>query len=202
MTNIFHCTVSIIKIKDKINNILIDISFGKPYENGKIVELINKFCNYKNDIRIRQLIVVIKYWTKQRHLNDSTKHLLNSFGFVLLILKYLQTKNVLPMLKKVRYMNEYLCNEVELMIDKQLKIVRKNKLSLADLLIGFFEYYSEFDYENESVSLFDQKVMKRDVKYRDLTGYDLQGNALTFVIEGPIQTNYNCAKLLQNQLLI
>ena len=187
--NIFNCTVPIIKINDEINNIKVDISFGKQIENAKIVKLLNLFCDYKNDLRIRQLIISIKYWSRQRQLNDATKNKLNSFGFVLLVIKYLQNEKILPMLRKTKNRNH---DQIEFLSMKSNQ--NKKMLSLGDLMFGFFVFYYNFNFHQYSVSLFKNKVLKQNRNYWDLNNTRMKGERLTFIIEDPIQTNYNCSK--------
>ena len=189
--NIFETTVPIIKLYDESNDIRCDISFGKQIENRSNVELLNKICDYNKDKRIRELIIAIKNWSRNRDLNDASRNRLNSFGFVLLVIHYLQHVKILPMLKKKK--NGYYGNQmVELMERKNNN--KSNQLYLGDLLIGFFEYYADFNFMEYSISLFKSKVKKINRYYTDLNGKRLKDNQLIFVIEDPIQTNYNSAK--------
>lgn len=194
--NIFNCTVPIIKIQDGISDIKVDISFGKQIENRLNVELLNEICGYNNDKRIRELIIAIKRWARVRDLNDASRNRLNSFGFVLLGIHYLQYIKILPMLKKIKNGN-YGHDMVELM--KMKKQDNKTKeLCLGDLLIGFFEYYANFNFMECSISLFKLKVLKRNRHYTDLNGRRLKDNNLIFCLEDPIQRNYNSAKNIRN----
>eukprot|EP01084_Bolivina_argentea_P254530 427915_1 len=186
VTNIFHCTVPIIKIVDQINDILVDISFGKSHENEQIVKLLNTLCGYNEDIRIRMLIIMIKYWAKQRDLIDAKKNKLSSFGFVLIVIRYLQSQHIVPWLRKKKKTQQTVsicANDVELMTDGMQN--KNQEMTLAQLAIGFFEFYGSFDYEKQSISLFKQKVIKSHRRYRDLNGYKLNGNKCCFVIEDP-----------------
>ena len=77
---------------------------------------------------------------------------------------------------------------------KKVKIIRWHCLCLCGLAIGFFQFYADFNFMKYSISLIKPKVLKRNRHYSDLNGKQMRDKKLTFVIEDPIQTNYNCAK--------
>ena len=59
-----------------------------------VANLVNYYCDY--DDRVRPFIISIKHWSKTRGLCDAMNNYPNSFGFVLLSIKFLQMVNILP----------------------------------------------------------------------------------------------------------
>eukprot|EP01083_Nonionella_stella_P245960 854485_1 len=86
-----HATYPIFTIK--IEQYRYDISISDEYclKTKKIIgDALDGFeNNFK--IPIRELIVFIKYWSKQRRINNAFKCYLNSFGFTILTLHYLRS---------------------------------------------------------------------------------------------------------------
>ena len=183
--NIFHCTVPIIKMVDVQFRIDADLSFGKRWENSRIVQLINQFCDFRGDEVVRQFIVAVKHWASRRGLNDSQSNRLNSFGWVLMAIRYLQSERVLPLIRRTGPHREQIG-----FVDP----AKKGSVSLGTLMRGFFAFWAEFDYDALSISLYKETVWKDKRRYYDLSGYELVGNKLVFVIEDPVQSNYNCSK--------
>eukprot|EP01083_Nonionella_stella_P300627 1027396_1 len=110
-SGIVDCTAPSIAVM--VDETHIHICYDEHNDKSKMVQLVNALCQYKeHDTRIKALIVCIKHWSKQRNLNSSinkfnNKSRLSSFCLMLLIFKYLQTDDVLPILKKQRQFNRY-----------------------------------------------------------------------------------------------
>ncbi len=192
--NIFHCTVPIIKMVDANYKIDADLSFGKRWENSQIVDLINRFCDFRGDEVVRQFIVAIKYWANRRGLNDSQNNKLNSFGWVLMAIRYLQSAKVLPMLRRGKSQRGWIEFVGDPNGSKDGSKNRRKSVSLGALMKGFFSFWAEFDHNVLSISLYRERALKRKRRYYDLSGYEMSGNKLVFVIEDPVQSNYNCSK--------
>merc|ERR1712087_57118 len=176
-----------------------DISFGKAQANWKIVNLLNRFCDFQipnaqtHDL-VRKFIIAVKHWANRRNLNDSQNNKLNSFGWVLMSLCYLQSANVLPRI----YRDERGQIQFDTMSAIQCDSSRHQLQSLGALMRGFFAFWATFDFEDWSISLYEAKVRKYTQTYLDLTGHDLDDRQLVFVIEDPVQLQYNCAKNIRH----
>eukprot|EP01084_Bolivina_argentea_P297588 512701_1 len=89
---ILHARYPIITIDNRRINIKMDISICDDYcvENTRdiILEYINKYIAY--GYPMRKFIIFIKYWSKRRYINDSPNRFINSFGFTLMAIKYIQ----------------------------------------------------------------------------------------------------------------
>ena len=173
--SLFYNEVPVLHIKDIQSNIIINISIYKYYD--KCVKYINTLLNYNNDIRISQLITIVKYWSKIRNINNQMSFKINSFSFMLLCLKYLQTlynpiiclfdckqnqkTSQIDKFNDISY-NHYSFKEYFSVSEdyKSLNIFKNNKLNncindmnLAELLFGFFEFYSNYEYDKFKILL-------------------------------------------------
>lgn len=84
---ILHARVPIIKFTERRSGIAVDLSVGQvstPYKS----RLLRAYTDY--DSRVSQLIAVVKHWANSHDLNDASQGTLNSFGWSLLVIQYLQ----------------------------------------------------------------------------------------------------------------
>ena len=86
----FKAKIPIIKARDNINDIECDISIAQRWTNIGC-KLISKYCNFNNDSRIQTFMVTIKHWSKMRGINDAYNGYINSYGYTLLAIKFLQS---------------------------------------------------------------------------------------------------------------
>ncbi|EFC45494.1 caffeine-induced death protein 1 [Naegleria gruberi] len=159
--------------------------------------LIGLYCNI--DIRCKQLIFLIKYWSKQRCINDPFGGTLSSYCLVIMVIHLLQQCDVLPFLQdktvftnmKTKIVdgldgNNYDCSFEESLDEINKKITKKDD-SLGSLLLKFFKYYAfEFDYENNAISI-------RNSGNRIFSKEDKSWKAL-FAVEDPFETEFNTAR--------
>merc|ERR1712228_783548 len=78
-----------------------------------VFEQIEKYK--KAGFPIRKFLVFIKYWTKKRCINDSPHRFVNSFGYTLMVIKYIQ----------------------------YLAVNRIQFVNLSCLVYGFFSFYAQ-----------------------------------------------------------
>ncbi|KAI9326312.1 hypothetical protein BDR26DRAFT_809683, partial [Obelidium mucronatum] len=89
--------VPIVKFYDPIYKLHADVNVGNALgiENSR---LIREYMLL--DDRVRDLILLIKYWAARRDLNDSAEGgTFSSYALTLMLLSYLQLMNVLPSLQ-------------------------------------------------------------------------------------------------------
>jgi len=99
---IFHCKVPIIKITDPEYELQVDLSVWRAENDIKIAssrperhKRSHHICDVINDFndldkRVQPFLVAVKFWSKQRKINDASRNKINSFGYVLLAVKFLQ----------------------------------------------------------------------------------------------------------------
>ena len=133
--------------------------------------------------KVRELVVLVKHWAKQRELNDSLQGTLSSYSYVLLVISYLQRRGFLPDLQNptdvlhgretpVRLTDGNRCSTWFLedgfeglrysdIFSEYTN--RLNKQSLTGLLVGFFEYYLyQFNYITDVVTLTSRVAVRHD----------------------------------------
>jgi len=127
--------VPIIKMRDRKSGIEVDISFGvfSGKENSKVVL---EYC--KKYPLVKPLTLVIKYYLKQKFLNNSWSGGIGSYTLVIMIISYLQ-------LHAKNYGSE---------------------TTLADHLLGFFCLYgSQFNYVETVISIVNEgKYLRKSDK--------------------------------------
>jgi DNA polymerase sigma len=116
------------------------------------------------DPRVRPLVLAVKHFARQRNINEPYRGTLSSYGYVLLVIHFLQQRRppVLPCLQelnrnqrpaqpRIAGFDVSYCDSNELA--HQL-FPTNNSASLSELLAEFFRYYAhEFDYHDSVISV-------------------------------------------------
>ena len=151
--------------------------------------LINSYCNLHP--LVRPLSVFIKFWAKQRGLNDpsGTPTTFSSYTFILLVIAYLQHVDLLPNLQDAdliastgternRFFSTPKARARRSRVDRIVRSVGWDvtfveyettpegyaapAANLVDLARGFFHYYAdEFDMERTAVSVWNGAPLER-----------------------------------------
>lgn len=154
----------------------VDVSFNNslPLYNSR---LLRTYADI--DLRVRGLGRLVKWWAKQRQVNDAQEGTLSSYSYTLLVIHYLQHVNFLPNLQdKSNAPEEGLGDTlVDVLHDVWfldaagasknglLTAALASTATLRGLLAGFFRYYAyEFPAHSEVVSirLLGGRVTKTD----------------------------------------
>lgn len=161
------------------------------------------------DPRCRQLAYIIKYWAKQRKLNEPYSGTLSSYAWVLLVINYLQQRKppILPCLQQmssdelkpeviVRGFNCYYHDISQL---HDFGVV--NSESLGELLIDFFKFYAYgFDYDTQVVSVrMGSTITKRSKKW-EKPPTNVRENHW-FSIEDPFELTHDLGRVVDNTTL-
>lgn len=84
---ILRARVPIIKVVDRQTGLHVDLAFGQASTQHKS----NLMAAYSRaDPRVAPLLTFVKAWASSHDLNDAARHTLNSFGYALLVVQYLQ----------------------------------------------------------------------------------------------------------------
>ncbi|QPC74716.1 hypothetical protein HYE68_005468 [Fusarium pseudograminearum] len=123
------------------------------------------------DPRVRELAMIIKYWTRRRIVNDAAfGGTLSSYTWICLIIAFLQLRNppVLPCLHQSPHKlpkPDGTLPDFADDIDKLAGYGSKNKSSTAELLFQFFRFYAhEFDYDKQVLSVRQGKLITKHEK--------------------------------------
>jgi len=127
----------IIRITQNKMGIKIDVSIADTYcqtRNNYIDYIIGEFGSKRyGHCPIRELIVFIKHWSKEQGINNAYQCYLNSFGFTMLAIKFLQF---------------YMTSHIEAQ--------RPINVDLGHLIAEFFKFYAEhFDPNKHAISIAD-----------------------------------------------
>ena len=154
------------------NNIEINISFNHQVviHNSALLKAYSEISP-----RVRELVILVKHWAKQRELNDALQGTLSSYSYVLLVISFLQQKGLLPDLQSSgqcplpeRITDNGRCSTWFAAPDSIADILsysqRLNSHSLTFLLVSFFDFYLyDFDYINDLVSVSRRIPRRREV---------------------------------------
>ncbi|KAM3959696.1 terminal uridylyltransferase Tailor [Aphomia sociella] len=102
-----------------------------------------------SDSRALPLAVLIKYWSKVHGLTGT--NLLPNYTLVIMVIFYLQQVNILPSIFQIQNNAEIIMvDDWDNGFNEDFNFESTNNMSLYKLLGGFFEYYSNFDF-NENI---------------------------------------------------
>ncbi|KAI8589428.1 hypothetical protein BDZ88DRAFT_146816 [Geranomyces variabilis] len=195
--------VPICKFYDPEYHVNCDINVNNPVALRN-TEMIKEYV--KIDSRVRPMMLVIKFWTRQRKLNDAAKGgTLSSYCWAMMVLNFLQMRQppILPCLHE-RYFaetkshkikpNPVLLNGVDCSFhpgDDYVGFGSPNKETLGSLVHAFFRFYAEeFDYESFVISVRHGCCLTKAQKSWDI---DVERNRRFLCVEEPFNTQRNLA---------
>lgn len=145
-----------------------DLSFKTPlgHQNSKLIAFL-----LQSDPRLIPMAVAIKYWARVHGLSGTGK--LSNYALTMMIIFYLQ-QPPMPILPSVEWLQRDRVNDV--IVDfwntgfiphRALLPPTSNNLSISELLGGFFEYYSMFNFDELVICPFMGFPLKKDL-FKDL----------------------------------
>ncbi|XP_034138884.1 poly(A) RNA polymerase gld-2 homolog B isoform X4 [Drosophila guanche] len=154
--NLIEARVPILRFEDIINSIEVDLNFNNcvGIMNTYLLQLYAQL-----DWRTRPLVVVVKLWAQYHDINDAKRMTISSYSLVLMVLHYLQhgcTPHILPCLHTLYpekfQLGQQDCFDLNL-IETIDPYPTQNQQALGELFLGFFKYYSNFDFRNLAISV-------------------------------------------------
>ncbi|XP_044258970.1 poly(A) RNA polymerase gld-2 homolog A-like [Tribolium madens] len=149
--------VPILKFKNKETGFEIDLNCNNivGIQNTRLL-----YCYAQLDWRVRPLVVMVKIWAQKNNINDAKNMTISSYSWTLMVIHYLQCgvfPAVLPCLHSL-YPEEFNLQEnrsldVQGGVEGLKDFESENTRCLGDLLIGFFHYYSYFNYQHYAISV-------------------------------------------------
>lgn len=159
--------VPLLKLKDESRHLECDICV----DNFLGVVNSRMFKKYSQiDPRVRQLALMVKYWTKKRHIADVPTGSLSSYSYSQLVIFYLQNISppILPSLQELariqdidtKYVskpeafNAFDCRYFTA-LEKLSSFwkEKQNTMTIGELLVGFFNFYTKEFFEKNTVSV-------------------------------------------------
>eukprot|EP01088_Endostelium_zonatum_P019302 TRINITY_DN6604_c0_g1_i1.p1 TRINITY_DN6604_c0_g1~~TRINITY_DN6604_c0_g1_i1.p1 ORF type:complete len:398 (-),score=82.72 TRINITY_DN6604_c0_g1_i1:50-1243(-) len=157
---ILTARIPVLNIHDTLIDIHLDLSAW--HHDKEEIALI--FTTYLAcDPRVRPFLKAIRHWSKSRGINDAYTGTINSFGWTVIGLAYLQIHDVIPLLDSI--FDE---GTKETKENKEWK--SKNEEDVGRLFFGFFEWILAFDYKTKRISIRHGGVTaKEEEKFEDGT---------------------------------
>ncbi|EGC39642.1 hypothetical protein DICPUDRAFT_26598 [Dictyostelium purpureum] len=202
--------VPIVKFKDPSTNLSCDICMNNllAIYNTRLVQDYSKI-----DERMKPLVYVVKRWAKRRKINEPSLGTLSSYGYINLVISFLQTRDppILPCLQELangpKIINGKEYGELldDVMVDgfnckyyndisKLIGFGLQNKESLGSLVFHFFQTYSrEFSFMNQVVSIRNgSPILKSSKTWESIS----KKSHYWFSIEDPFEITHNLARVV------
>ena len=172
--------VPVVKFRHPNYRLACDICFNNKLalENTRLLQ-----TYVFTDRRFAMLALCIKYWAKNRKINEPYTGTLSSYAYVVLLIHFLQTRNppVLPNLQEItRNLNRpsLMCEGFDcrfwddmghlsdaVAISGSKYVEGANRSSVAELLFEFFRYYGyEFDFHESVVCIRQSQPLTKEEK--------------------------------------
>ena len=134
-----------------------DISVASVYNRSteNAVQLMNAYLD--TDARVRPFLQLVKYWAKRKTLADGMNRI-NTYGFALMAIKYMQECEPTPILPILQLKNDNVITVVPLGEANET-----NRLCLGELMFQFFQFWKTFDYGLHYVSIVQKGTFSGDV---------------------------------------
>ncbi|CAH1401680.1 unnamed protein product [Nezara viridula] len=163
---ILGARVPIIKYSHEFTGVDVDISLTNM-SAMYMSELLYIFAHL--DPAAQRLVFSIKAWAKVVGLtNPSPGRWITNFSLTLLVLFYLQNERRLPSIDDLfklagpndtRYAEEINCSFIRDLRNVRLEL--DHSKTTAELLLGFFNFYQNFDFNNKAISLCSAKIINK-----------------------------------------
>ncbi|CEG47752.1 nucleotidyltransferase family protein isoform 1 [Plasmopara halstedii] len=193
-----NARVPVIKLWDPKQQVAFDVCVGGI--NALLNTAFLKHFGWM-DPRVRPLVFAVKFWAKQRGINDSVNGMLSSYGYTLLLIFYLQSQHAemqLPMAlahfynlqsqKKLSVLLEGLQSFPAM--DSPSTYGISEMESVGALLAGFFDFFAyRFNMEDEVVSIRMGKAVSKTTKWSHPSSWRLS-------IEDPFELAHDVGRVI------
>jgi len=134
--------VPILKFFDREGRLEVDLSVNNPTSIRNTHLL---YCYSQSDYRVRPLVLAIKLWAKDHKINEARFQTLSSYTLTLMVLHYLQCGVSPPVIPCLHRSHPQMFNpdsDIFSLPYTAPPFSSSNKMSLGELLVGFFSYYT------------------------------------------------------------
>nr|XP_023013226.1 poly(A) RNA polymerase gld-2 homolog A-like [Leptinotarsa decemlineata] len=154
---LIYAKVPILKFKDKDTGFEIDLNCNNSVgiRNTRLL-----YCYARLDWRVRPIVIMVKLWAQANNINDAKNMTVSSYSWALMVIHYLQcgvTPPVLPCLHGLipEKFSDHESHSMD--VQEEISSIRDfksdNIMSLGELLIGFFQYYSLYNFQQYAISV-------------------------------------------------
>lgn len=167
--NVIAAKVPIIKFHDNHNKIDCDINLNN-HIGIRNTHLLKAYSEI--DWRVRPLVLAIKRWADYQDINDASQRTISSYSFALMTIYYLQSvcqPAVLPVLQKLDKEKFNAKTDIRSLRlnESSYSWTSKNIQTLGELFMGFIDYYSDFNFEDNVISIRLGELIPRDCLSRE-----------------------------------
>ncbi|KAI8828251.1 hypothetical protein BJ741DRAFT_426853 [Chytriomyces cf. hyalinus JEL632] len=208
--------VPIVKIRDAITGIRCDIGFQSKLVlyNTRLLKAYSRI-----DPRFRELVFIVKYWSKQRNINEPYFGTLSSYCFVLMVIHFLQIRGVLPCLQQIVHdgqnvpnitiddANVYFFEDIDTLVSSG-KWTCTNTETAGELVVAFFKYFSaEFPYVHGVASVRTGSVLSKEDKgwtkdrQQEMNRSGSVKDRYWLCVEDPFETTNNVGRPVDKETL-
>ncbi|RTG82595.1 poly(A) RNA polymerase GLD2, partial [Schistosoma bovis] len=174
---LIRAKVPIIKFRDRYTGIDCDLNVNNV--NG----LYNTYLlamYAKIDWRVRPLGIFIKHWAQCLDIHDAQRGRLSTYCLLLMLIHYLQTACIPPILpnlqEKFPNLFNYTMEPYELDMNIELpwnELQSNNSNSLAELFTGFIYYYTnQFDFNKWAITIRHKTPLMKHIAMKHLPPYE------------------------------
>lgn len=166
-TPITHARVPILKCYHVTTGYHCDLNFSDSLGvlNSPILGHLITF-----DSRIYVLATIIKYWMKVHDCSGTNR--ITNYAVLWMLMFYLQSipdPIVPPITEFQRYVREYTVHSFNFAFDYNYRNTTQNRQRTSELLLGFFQFYKNFDFETQLICpLHGRAFPKNDVVTKHL----------------------------------
>ncbi|KAL7083287.1 hypothetical protein ACP275_14G151800 [Erythranthe tilingii] len=165
---ITNARVPVLKLKDPTTGISCDICVNNMLAvvNTKLLRDYSQI-----DVRLRQLVLIVKYWAKSRKINEAYRGTLSSYSYVLMCIHFLQQRwpAILPCLQRMGTTYSTTAENIECSYFDRVEELRnfgiRNRENLSILVWAFFHYWAYcHDYVNDAISVRTGDILSKREK--------------------------------------
>jgi len=166
----------------------------------------------KMDPRVRQLGYLVKYWAKQRLINEPYTGTLSSYAYILLVINFLQQRNppIMPCLQHLVDPEDNRPTVIEVdgyncyyytKVDRLRDFGKANKETIGELFAAFFRLYAvEFNWQHSVVSVRTAGFLtKAEKEWTKKSGTNR--DHFFFAIEDPFEITHNLGRIVDRESL-
>ncbi|CAG9809528.1 unnamed protein product [Chironomus riparius] len=154
--SLINAKVPILRFRDATNTIEVDLNYNNciGVRNTHLL-----YCYAQLDWRLRPLAIVVKLWAQHHNINDARNSTISSYSLVLMVIHFLQSAispPVLPCLHQKypeKFQTLHDITTIDMMERLDTDWRSENYQSLGELFLRFLDYYSNFDYSRNAISI-------------------------------------------------
>lgn len=173
---IINARIPILKFRDSLSGVDCDVNMNN------VVGIYNThlMAYYSRiDWRVKPLVMFVKAWAQANDIHDASKGRLSTYCYILLVIQYLQAgchPHILPCLQQrfpVLFTYDRPIREIDLRPQLPWDELRsQNTMSLFELFEGFLEYYNDFDFRQQAVSVRQGRPLPLDIALKQMPPYE------------------------------